>query len=65
MTRSNVRKTIEAAERFIKVAEEAIKADKDAVSGHGYSIFYGSKESGALRRSSMDLTRQLAVMRKS
>jgi hypothetical protein len=56
---------IKEAERFIKLGNELIKA-KNISRTYGEHTFYNSapKESGALRRSSLDLTRQLAKMRK-
>ena len=53
------------AKRFIEKAESCLNA-KSVTYGSGEYIFHASapKESGALRRASMDLTRQLAQMRK-
>ena len=56
-------------ESMIKVEKEArkllglVKEAKVSEKVNGY-YFYGSKLSGALRRSSMDLTRALAELRK-
>lgn len=47
------------AERFISKAEELKKLHANS---SGY--FYCSKESGSVKRSSMDLTRALADLRK-
>lgn len=51
---------ISEAERFLERAKEL---SKTSVSSNGY--FYGSKLTGAVKRSSMDLTRALADLRKS
>lgn len=48
------------AERFLQKANE-LRRNRGAPSGH----FYGSKESGSVKRSSMDLTRALADLRRS
>lgn len=53
--------TIKSAEREAKRFLAAAKATQDA---HPSGQIWGSKESGALRRASMDLTRALAEMRK-
>lgn len=55
----DVRKSVELAKEFISRAKELEKVSTNA-SGH----VWGCKESGALRRQSMELTRQLAKMRK-
>lgn len=57
---------IQEAKRFIKLAENLIEQRKKISSIHGETIYYYSatKESGATRRASLDLTRQLAQMRK-
>ena len=47
------------AARFIALSKEIKTIKYDAI-----EIIDAGKESGALRRASMDLTRQLAVMRK-
>ena len=54
--------TIKVAEREAKRFLAAAKAT-EAVATPGGQV-WGSKESGALRRASMDLTRALAEMRK-
>ena len=53
-----VKEAIYEAERFVTKAKLAVKR----VEGQKY--FYVSKETAACRRSSMDLTRSLAEMRK-
>jgi hypothetical protein len=61
MTPKNIRATVAEARAFIKAAEAALKN----VSKHGVIEFLDTgKESGALRRQSMNLTRSLAEMRK-
>jgi len=60
ITVKNLDKSIFEAERFIKKAKEAksrIAVEKRAA--------YGSKETGAVKRSSMDLTRSLSILRNS
>lgn len=57
-----VPKLIEAmneAKRFLKKAEELYKKESQ-----NKGFIWSSKESGALRRASMDLTRALAELRK-
>jgi hypothetical protein len=49
------------ARRFL----DRVKALKDSCGNNEYAISYGSKETGAVRRASMDLTRALAEMRRS
>lgn len=64
MQTDEIKQAIQEAKRFIKRAEECIEARKPYES-HGYEFTpIAPKESGALRRASMDLTRQLAKMRK-
>jgi len=60
MTPKAVLNAIKETERFVKAARAllATQEKKDA----GY--FYPSKEGGACRRASMDLTRALAEMRR-
>ncbi len=57
-----------------KVKEEIIRLDsalvdldrkKDEYGKHGWSVFHGCAETGAVKRASLDLTRALADMRKS
>lgn len=65
MTPQNIRIAICEAKRFIQVAEALLArtaADKD--SAYRTYPMHGSKESGATRRASLDLTRSLAEMRK-
>lgn len=60
-----IKKAVDEAERFIKAANACIDARR-ATYRVGAHEFHGSapKESGAVRRASLDLTRQLAVMRR-
>lgn len=52
------------ATRFLhKVAE--VEAKMKELGEHSQTVFYGSKETGALRRASLDLTRALAKLRRS
>lgn len=50
---------VEEAERFIFMANKMATARQE----RGDSVLFGSKESGAVRRSSLDLTRALAELR--
>lgn len=51
----------EKGNRYDYTTKEYVREDRDP-SPHDYS--YGSPETGALKRKSMDLTRSLAVLRK-
>lgn len=51
---------VDEAHRFLTAAQKMI--DKDGEDN--YAISFGCRESGALRRASMDLTRALADLRK-
>lgn len=52
--------TMAEARRFLRKAEEAMKVFKE----DRLSAEWGCKETGAVRRASMDLTRSLAELRK-
>ena len=58
MNDAKVRDAVNEAKRFIKAAETY----RRAVAAQSYYTY--PKESGAVRRASMDLTRTLAEMRK-
>ena len=60
MNLNTVSKAVEEAKRFIAAAEVFHKAETDKAK----SYYTNPKESGAVRRASMDLTRALADMRK-
>jgi len=60
MNKRNLEVAIAEAKRFLQKAEEL--HEKNTHSGQYY---YASKETGAARRSSMDLTRALADFRRS
>ena len=60
MTEAKVKAAEAEARRFLERAAAWRKAEKERQT-YGYG---GSKESGALRRASLDLTRSLAEMRK-
>lgn len=66
MKPDSIREAVAQAYRFIDAAElvlnnlRKVKADSGAI----YEYVEKPKESGALRRASMDLTRSLADMRK-
>lgn len=75
MTRNKIEDAIEEARRFIVRAQAALERLDVEKSGYGYrddSVWkrkpadysYGSAETGALRRTSLDLTRTLAELRK-
>ena len=65
MNIQRVEEAVEEAKRFLARAETWLKAEKESQTNNlltGY--YYGSpKESGALKRSSMDLTRALVPIR--
>lgn len=65
MKTDEIIKAVKEAKRFIQKANECIEARK-VTHGSGEYVFHSHapKESGAVRRASMDLTRQLAEMRK-
>lgn len=52
------------AERSLSDADERCRGDAKRFGYKPVDKYYGSKESGALRRASLDLTRALAEMRK-
>jgi hypothetical protein len=60
MTQDKIDEAVAEAKRFIAKAE-ALKARRKA--GDLY-VFQGCRESGAVRRASLDLTRALADLRK-
>lgn len=60
MNISTVNAAVVEAKRFLKAAEAFKKAEAEKKAGY----YMNPKESGAVRRSSMDLTRALAEMRK-
>lgn len=64
MKTDNIRAAVAEARRFIQKAE-AFEAQVSAyLRGGSRHYFSAPKESGAVRRASMDLTRALAEMRK-
>ena len=64
MTMDTIKKAEDAAHRFLAAADAIrVRLAQDADFNELYGIV-GYKETGALRRSSMDLTRALAEMRK-
>lgn len=66
MKTEEIELAIQEAKRFIKLAENLIEQRKKITWEHGGNAYYNQapKESGATRRASLDLTRQLAQMRK-
>jgi hypothetical protein len=59
MNKRTINKAVNEAKRFLEAAKLVQAA---LVEGNGYVV--GTKESGALKRSSLDLTRALADMRR-
>ena len=53
------REAVAEAERFIRYANKMLAAAEE----RGDTVLFGSKESGACRRASLDLTRALAELR--
>lgn len=66
MRKEEIKLAVKEAKRFIKAAELCLEARKPyRVDGVDFEFHETApKQSGALRRASMDLTRQLAEMRK-
>ena len=65
MKTKEIEKTVKEAKRFIAAAELCLAARKQTYV-HGDYTYHpdAPKESGATRRASLDLTRQLAEMRR-
>ena len=61
MNNAKITAAVREAKRFLDKHKEF--AESLTQTHNGYGVF-GSKQSGALRRASMDLTRALAEMRK-
>ncbi len=61
MTRKDIRSAMHEAERFLSQAHQALHKTQSAADTA--SLFFCPKETGAVRRASMDLTRALAAMR--
>lgn len=57
--REALEEAIDEAEKFLEVASFAIRRHNDES-----EIYFGTKETAALNRSSMDLTRALSAYRK-
>lgn len=65
MEKEKIKIAVENAKRFIKLAQYLEDAIGEPYVNAGYTFFKSApKESGSLRRASMDLTRSLAEMRK-
>jgi hypothetical protein len=62
MTHANLAKAKGEALRFLEKVKELEKSDANESTSHSY--YWASKQSGAVKRASMDLTRALAEMRK-
>lgn len=63
MNKNTLITAVTEAHRFLARAEE-LQQKYDELQGSLQDPFLGSKESGAVRRASMDLTRALAELRK-
>jgi hypothetical protein len=63
MTPDKMRAAMREAERFLRLAREAFKSGP-LTRENGGEWFNPSKETGAVKRASMDLTRALADMRR-
>ena len=59
MNNKKVREAIAEARRFIRRADDVLQEEKE-----NKYYYFGTKASGAVRRSSLDLTRALAELRK-
>jgi len=59
VTIEKINKSVLEARRFLKKADEAIKRIKSEG-----EYFYCSKETGAVKRASMDLSRELVNLRR-
>lgn len=64
MRLDNIRSAVAEARRFIQKAEAFEAQYSEYLRGTRIYHFNAPKESGAMRRASMDLTRALAQMRK-
>lgn len=66
MKTEQIELAVQEAERFIDRAKACLAARKETYSAGDYTFHsHAPKESGSVRRASMDLTRQLADMRKT
>jgi hypothetical protein len=63
MKPDDLRAAMREAERFLIIARKALKPGPLTRESHG-EWFNASKETGAVKRASMDLTRALADMRR-
>ena len=61
MTRADLKNAVSEAKRFLERAQRLQKAQPDK--GYYSEHFDGSRESGAVHRASMDLTRALSTLR--
>lgn len=64
MDREKIKIAVAEAERFIERAKALPEPTPYQVNGHTFTNDYFPRESGAVRRASMDLTRALADMRR-
>jgi hypothetical protein len=63
MTKEKLQTAKEEALRFLK-AVDALEDQKEVSTIHAPAYYRGSKQTGAVKRASMDLTRALAELRK-
>lgn len=64
MDRARIAAAVSEAKRFIACAEALPGPTEHGHAGHTWVQYYFPREQGAIRRSSMDLTRALADMRR-
>jgi len=60
----NIERLIKAKKEALRFLEKVAELEKDTI-GKKTGYVYGSKETGAVKRSSMDLTRSLADLRRA
>lgn len=65
ITTKKIRETLKVCKRFVEAATAADKAFIDQVEAHPSYEPNCPKETGAVRRASLDLTRSLADLRRS
>ena len=63
MTAQSIKEVVAEAERLLSRIHELENTDEFQASHRARTYVLGCKESGAVRRSSLDLTRALAKMR--
>jgi hypothetical protein len=65
ITINKIKDVIEAKERLDNAIGPALSRLSIEAKNHDFTLISGSKETAALRRASMDLTRELANLRRS